>query len=185
MCDRRVRGATAFFVMALLIGACGGSAKPTALKTHSPSPSPPPSMSSATTAPTWSAAQRSIITAYTGFWAALPKASRADAAMVRAQLLIPVTTDPELSQLISTMQRQQQQHQRMYGDHQAHVQSVEISDGKATLRDCQDASRAGIETTNGRKLTVGVKHNPVVATLLMRGKVWKVSTIEHPAGTTC
>ena len=166
-----------------LAGGCGGSSRP-ASQTDSPSPTAS-SPVSPTGSPAWSAAQRAVITGYVGFWRVLPRASQAGTDMARARLLIPVTTDPELSQLFSTLHRQRQRHQMLYGLHVAHVESVEIIGTTARLKDCQDASAAGIETTGGRKITVGVRRNPVVATLLQRGDVWKVSTVDYPHGVTC
>jgi hypothetical protein len=166
----------------VLVGGCGGSSKPAL---QSASSTPTTSTSVATAPPSWSRTQVDIIHAYVGFWSALPKASRARSDLATLGLLNPVTTDPELSQLFSTLHKRRQQHQALYGVPIAHVQSVDVTGGTATLQDCQNAAAAGIETTSGRKLTVGVANNPVTATLLKRGSVWKVSTISHPQGGTC
>lgn len=179
----RVRLVAGIGAALMLVGGCSGSSKPAA---QSDSSTPTTSTTPAATAPpSWSPTQAAIIHAYVGFWSALPKASRARSDLATLGLLNPVATDPELSQLFSTLHKRRQQHQTLYGVPAAHVVSVEVTGGTATLRDCQNASAAGIETTSGRKLTVGVANNPVTATLLKRGSIWKVSTISHPQGGTC
>ena len=93
MCGRRGRGAGAVMLMLLLASACGSNTKPTALKTDSPSP-PATAPASASPTPTWSATQQAVISAYTGFWSALPEASRAESRDDRLKILFPYTTTP-------------------------------------------------------------------------------------------
>jgi hypothetical protein len=163
------------------VSACSGSS-PTA---HDQPSTSPTSSSQASDSPTPSPQQLAVERAYEGFWKMLPRASEAKTDAARVGLLVPVTTDPELSQLISSMHRQSQRHRVLYGQHIAHIESISITGPRAQVHDCQDASAAGIATTSGKKLTVGVRRNPVVATLIRRGGTWKVSTIAYPKGTTC
>jgi hypothetical protein len=128
-----------------------------------------------------------VIKAYTGFWKALAPASHAKAVSAQLAFLIPVTTDPEISQLITGIGKERRKSRAFYGADRPHVTSVSITDGRATVMDCQDSSAAGVESLKtGAKLTVGVAAHPVRATLLRRGTAWKVSTVSYPpAGSSC
>ena len=180
----RARGAViGAFVGAVAISGCAsGGGKPAAHDSPVPSISSPTATSAT---PSLSAEQLAVVRAYDSFWSALPDASKLPSDARRLAALQPVATDPEISQLIATLHQQWQKHRVLYGAHVAHVRAVTISSDKAELNDCQDASGAGIATASGRKITVGVKRNPVVATLLLRGGVWKVSVISYPRGASC
>jgi hypothetical protein len=186
MRGRRVRDAGVVALSLLLASACGSSTKPTALKTDSPSPTAP-TPATASPTPTWSTTQQAIITAYTGFWTALPKASRAQSRDDRLKILFPYTTTPELSQLIAKLSDQLSKGQALYGVNVPRVQHVDVSDSRATIQDCQQSSAAGVEdVSTHRKVTVGVDRHPVTATLLLRGTDWKVSVVSYgPDGAKC
>ena len=169
-------------VSAVVLAGCssGDGSSPAAQK--STMPTTPAATSSSQT---FSPAESAVIKAYVGFWGRLPAASKASSDGARVAALVPVATDPELSQLISSMHKQREHRRVLYGQHVAHIESITIDGDRAEVRDCQDASAAGIATLGGRKLTVGVKRNPVRAVLLMRGGSWKVSTITYPKGASC
>jgi len=161
-------------------GGGGSGALPSASAGHA---SPSPSAS----ATTWSSTQQQVIAAYLGFWRALPNASRADSANNRLALLVPVATDPELSQLIAGLGRQHASGRRLYGTNVPRPLNVEVSGPRAVLRDCQDSHRAGIQDIKtGNRLTVGVARHLVTSVLVLRDSAWKVSTVQYaPSGTTC
>lgn len=178
---RRVAVA-ALLATPIALVACSGSGHVGA----GPSPSADsatPSISASTAA--WSPTQQDVIAAYNRFWAALPQASRSASDNGRLSVLVPVATDPELSQLITGLHRQAAQHRVLYGVPVARVGTVKVDDGRAELTDCQDASHSGVETTSGRKLVVGAGRNPVKVTLVLRGSLWKVATVAYPKAVKC
>jgi hypothetical protein len=181
----RFRGAAigALLGAVTIAGCSGGGSQPAAH--DSAAPSVQTTSTSTPSGQSLSPAQQAVVQAYEQFWRALPGASKVAADARRLAMLQPLATDPELSQLIATMHQQQAKHEVLYGAHVARVQRVTIASNRAELNDCQDASGAGIATTSGRKITVGVKRNPVVATLLLRDGTWKVSVIRYPQGTKC
>jgi hypothetical protein len=128
-----------------------------------------------------------IVAQYRAFWAALPGASAVSNDNTRVQVLVPVTTDPELTLLVRKLGEQQSQGQRLYGVDQPRPTIQSLTDGRAAIRDCQDSSSSGVEKiSTHQKVTVGVARHLVTATLLNRGGVWKVSSITYaPSGTTC
>lgn len=171
-----------------LATACGDSTKPSALKTPSPAATDPSSPSAASDpTPSWSPTEQAVITAYKNFWTALPQASRQVDRDERLRILFPYTTTPELSQLIFKLGDQRAKGQALYGVNVPRMQKVDVTGSKATIRDCQQSSSAGVENlATHRKLTVGVDRHPVTATVLLRGNDWKVSVIAYGAdGATC
>ena len=180
----RVVVATAFAVLSMTLSACSGGSAHSAAR----SPSSPVTPSSPTPPSTgWTAPQRQVIGAYTAFWRALPEASRAKTADSRLGLLIPMTTDPELSQLVAGLGRQRASGRALYGTNVPRPIHVDINGTRAVVRDCQDSHRAGIEDVKtGAHLTVGVDRHLVMAVLVLRDSAWKVSTVQYaPSGTPC
>ena len=170
---------------ALLLAGCssGGGSQPEARN----STTPPTTAVATSAAATFSPDQQAAIAAYTNFWKALAPASRAKTAAQQLTLLTPVTTDPELSQLISGIASERRKGRVFYGVDRPHVSQVKITGQRATVVDCQDSSAAGVESIKtGKKLTVGVAAHPVRTTMLRRSDGWKVSTVTYPAaGTSC
>lgn len=182
----RFRGAVlGVCVGAVLVAGCSGSgSKPAAQDSTSPPASSSPAASASSSL---SPDQLAVVRAYSKFWGVLSPASRASSANAQLALLIPVTTDPELSQLISGFARLHKQGRALYGRNLPRPTSVDLSPGQAVIRDCQDSHAAGVErVSSGQRLTVGVHRHLVTATLLKRGPDWKVSRVEYaPAGTRC
>lgn len=172
-------------VGAVLVAGCssGGGSRPEAHISTTPSTTSAATTSSASFSP----AQETVARAYTDFWNALAPASHAKTAAEQLTLLTPVTTDPELSQLISGIAEERRKGRAFYGADRPNVSIVVIIGQRATVVDCQDSSAAGVESMKtGKKLTVGVAAHPVHTTLLRRDGSWKVSTVKYPpAGTRC
>lgn len=176
------RGAALVIGLAVAsLAACSGSSRPVAQQ-HSPTPSPVPSTSLSPTAE-----QLAVERAYVSFWRVLPRASRVKSDSDRLALLVPVATDPELSQLISGIAKERSKGRVFYGVDRPRVTSVAVTGDRATVVDCQDSSAAGVQSVkSGDKLTVGVARHPVHATLLLRQGSWKVSVVSYPpSGTRC
>lgn len=125
-----------------------------------------------------------VIDAYKEFWPQLTKASAQPEAEWPA-VLAEVATDPQLSRSLAGIRQLRAQSRTIYGSVSERVSVVDVSGNKATLKDCQDASRSGqADATTGDPKTAGVERNPVTATLV-RGadKGWRVSEILYPGGT--
>jgi hypothetical protein len=170
---------------AVLIVGCGsGGGQPAAHDSPAPSISSPTTTS---TAPSLSAEQLAVVRAYDSFWKTLSSASRAKNATQQLALLNPMTTDPELSQLMAGFARLHKQGRVLYGTNVPRPTDVSLTDSRAVVRDCQDSHSAGVErVATGAHLTVGVSRHLVTATLLLHGKLWKVSRVDYAsAGTSC
>jgi hypothetical protein len=181
---RPLKGAALAVGLAIAtVTACSGS-NPAAQDQPSTSPSTSPQTSgSPSPSPQQLAAER----AYAKFWRLLPAASRASTDAARVGLLVSVTTDPELTQLISGFHRMHQQGRALYGFNAPRATVTDLSGQRAVVRDCQDSHAAGVEkVATGQHLTVGVSRHLVTSVLLLRGHAWKVSSVRYAAaGTSC
>lgn len=180
----RVVAAAGFAALAMTVPACSGGSARGAAHPFSPSATiTPPSPSSEP----WSASQLAAIAAYERFWTALPVASRAKTVNGRLAVLVPVTTDPELTQLVTGLGRQRASGRGLYGTNVPRLLKVDISGTRAVVRDCQDSHGAGIvDLKTGDRLTVGVARHLVTSVLVLRDSDWKVSTVQYaPSGTRC
>jgi len=132
-------------------------------------------------------AAAAVLRQYEAFWRALPAASAAPSDTARLAALFDTTTTPEISQLVGKLGAQRAAGEVLYGWDLPHAKVAAIVSGSAKITDCQDSSNAGVrEMATGRKLTVGVARHPVMATMLLRGAAWKVSTITYPpSGSAC
>lgn len=165
-----------------LSGCSGGS--PAAQ--DQPSTGPPTSVQPSSS-PTPSAEQLAVEHAYAAFWRVLPGASRAKTDSARVGLLVPIATDPELTQLITGFHQMHQQGRALYGFNVPRATVTDLSAQRAVVRDCQDSHSAGVEkVATGDHLTVGVSRHLVTSVMLLRGHQWKVSSVRYAAaGTSC
>nr|WP_157528217.1 hypothetical protein [Kibdelosporangium sp. MJ126-NF4]CEL17631.1 hypothetical protein [Kibdelosporangium sp. MJ126-NF4]CTQ91141.1 hypothetical protein [Kibdelosporangium sp. MJ126-NF4] len=96
-----------------------------------------------------------------------------------------VSADPQLGRVVDGLRSLRSQSLTLYGSVTSRVSSVDIAGDRATLRDCQDASKAGqADAATGKAKTVGVLRSPVEATL-DRGNdgSWRVTSLSYPGGT--
>jgi len=136
--------------------------------------------------PTPTTEQERILAQYRAFWKALTPASEAPAAE-RRQMLEPYATDPELTRALSGMRGSDNLGQVLYGQVVSRPRTTKIDRGVASLRDCQDASRAGRKQLDtGEIVTRGTPRDLALVTL-KRGSdgVWRVATVEYPRGARC
>ena len=76
-----------------------------------------------------------------------------------------------------------------YGEFKSRISWPQPVNGKTTavIADCQDASQAGsLETSTGKKTTVGVERNPLQGTFV-RGQdgVWRVDQVYYLKDEPC
>ncbi|TQS43279.1 hypothetical protein [Cryptosporangium phraense] len=116
----------------------------------------------------------------------LPRAGVAPAGR-REALLAPVTTEPELSHLLTNWAALDADGQRNYGRDRPLESTVRVQGGLALVEGCLDSRGSGVaDTATGAPVTRGVARNAVRATLL-RGPdgTWRISAITYPATPTC
>jgi hypothetical protein len=155
---------------------------------RAPADTPPaPSASAASPAATTSSralAERAAVeAAYRRFWAVSWDVDKQPASRWRV-VLAGVSVDPELTRLYAGTKAQQQAGVRLYGQVGARPTVRQVSGNRATVSDCQDASKAGqADARTGKPKTVGVARSPVEATMV-RGADgrWRVSDVRYTGG---
>ncbi len=180
--------ALAAVTMALATAGCsaGSSAAVPSPSAAGPTRLSVPASSQSSSSDPSAAATTAVLRQYDAFWGALPPASAATTDTSRLDALFATTTTPELSQLVETFGKQRTAGKVLYGRDVLHPVVTSVANDLARVTDCQDSSQSGVmDLKSGRRLTVGVSRNPVDATLLMRGGVWKVSVVHYRPGDTC
>jgi hypothetical protein len=123
-------------------------------------------------------AEAVVLEQYRGFFLGLPEASRLgeerQLAWLRSYLV-----NPALGEVARTLAAQRARGKVLYGKPLLRPDPVVIRGSVATIRDCQDSSRAGVaDAKTGHKDTVGVPRTLVVTTLKRAGGDWKISSID-------
>jgi hypothetical protein len=135
--------------------------------------------------PTTAADGRAAVeSAYRRFWVVSWDVDKQPASRWRA-VLATVSVDPELTRLYAGTKAQQQAGIRLYGQVHARPTVRQVAGNRATVSDCQDASKAGqADARTGKPKTVGVARSPVEATML-RGAdgAWRVSDVRYTGGS--
>lgn len=97
-------------------------------------------------------------------------------------MLAAYSADPELKSLLGGMATADRKSQVFYGENipRAKLLRFSVQQGVAVIDDCQDSSRAGLaDRKTGKRLTIGVKRNHVVATLHLVDGTWRVVFISY------
>jgi hypothetical protein len=160
----------AAFLAALVVTSCG-SPGPATSAGGTPAPAQP--ASTGTT-------QEAVISAYEALWPAGQQAEQAPPDQ-RNALLSPHATGAELSSMLNGFAADDAAGQRSWGHPVVHPYAVEVSEGTATLQDCQDDTSFGtMSTTSGKQLTYGVPRLHLTA-VLDRGAdgAWRVASIRQ------
>ncbi|WP_285497832.1 hypothetical protein [Actinomadura sp. NBRC 104425] len=106
-----------------------------------------------------------VKSAYRGFVSALERADSLPDA-TRKQQLATYMIDPQLSRVLEVVKEHKADHLATYGSVIVHINSVSVDGDDATLRDCQDATNAGLrDTRTDKKINRGVRERHVEATL--------------------
>lgn len=121
---------------------------------------------------------------YAKFWAVGNQVIHDDPTRWHDELAF-VAADPELTAMLTNLNTLRARSVTVYGATREHVTKVDVTDGSATVRDCQDASESGqADATTGARKTVGIPRNPVAAHLVRGGDgKWRVSEVTYPGGT--
>ena len=147
---------------------------------------PGPSTSSAMpTADPAELADFAVWQAYEEFWWVVSHLDQQPPARWRGVLSV-VTVAPELGRQLAQARDRAAGGVHRVGEVVTHVTAVRgAMSTRATLLDCQDASRAGEADNNtGRTTSTGLAATPIAATLLRTGEFapWRVSDISYPVG---
>lgn len=149
--------------------------------THAPPPTiaPPPKETSGSGSPD----ADTVTSSYVDFWNVSRSTGNLPDQQWRSRLS-DVAADPLLPRLVEGFSRQRDDGVSLYGAVTARVSEVTVTDSRARVTDCQDASHAGRTEPHSQKpKTVGVSRNPVVGTLerAADGR-WRVIGIDYPGG---
>jgi hypothetical protein len=194
--DIRNRAMAAAAVTASLISAsCSNSdhspGKSASLQS-SPALSAPSSNSSpaavpAAPSPAGTSAGDQIVAAYNGYWAATKRAGLVPIDQVPT-ILAPYATPALISAVTNALKDIHAKLEEPWGDITVHVYSIKAAGTRASLRDCQDASRAGMADARTHQLIPNTRGKPTVdySVTLQRdsdGK-WRVGGLRN-LGTSC
>jgi hypothetical protein len=125
-----------------------------------------------------------VTAAYTAYFPVLTAAEAAPASRAEA-MLAPYAAQPYLGHVLSQMAAYRARHEVSRGYLVPHVTSVQVSGKLATVRDCQDASRAALaDSRTGTVIpgTTGSARTYLIATLARgAGGRWRLTSLAHVA----
>ena len=153
----------------------GGRAAPTSAAASDPTDTERPA------APPESAADlEDVVAAYGTFWDVGQVVDRQPVQRWRP-LLTAVATQPVLDELLEGLHRQRASGVLQYGTVEPHPTVAYLTADRASIVDCQDASRSGeLDRDTGAIRTVGSPRTAVAAVLVLeRPGVWKVSEARY------
>lgn len=136
----------------------------------------PSSTESAVSPPTPTSENEAVKRAYTSFIAMLDRADSLPAD-TRKQQLSALMVEPQLSRVLKRTEELRSKNLTSYGKVVVHVTSVEVNGNDATLRDCQDSSKAGIlNKSTQKKVNRGVEKGSTKAYMVKGAdRRWRVS----------
>lgn len=128
-------------------------------------------------------AEDQVVAAYKEFWQRLRYVEDEPQDEWKAYLG-EVAVDPQLRISLQATRFQKLNGITLYGDVAHRITDVEINGDKATVDDCQDASKTGqADAKTGKRKTVGVARDPVRAAMKrIDNETWKVSKITFAGG---
>ncbi|TWE27527.1 hypothetical protein FHX69_0163 [Prauserella muralis] len=139
---------------------------------------------SALAAPSGEDEHEAVVVAYDAFWARHTQI-RDWPESTWDKELGEVAVDPQLTRTLQAMRFNRNSGITTYGSVTSRITEVEVDGDRATVTDCQDASRSGqADMKTGERKTVGVPRNPVTARMVRDAADgrWKVAEIRYPGG---
>ena len=124
-------------------------------------------------------------TAYRQFWRVSRTFDRRYPQRSWRHVLGEVAADPALSLVLAQATAQARNRIVLYGSVVPHPAVTLRGRARASVRDCQDASRAGqADAVTARRRTVGVARNPITAALALGADGrWRVASVDFPGGS--
>jgi hypothetical protein len=156
--------------LVLLLGGCSNGDRDVSLPSTAP-----PGAPSASVSPT--SVEDAVKQSYTQYWKVLPQAEHADSESRRRQLLVQYSTEPQLSTALRGINDLHAKDLTSSGYVVVHIKKVQVNGDKATVEDCQDATKALIrKRSTGQVISRGVPNDRIRATL-KRGSDgrWRIS----------
>jgi hypothetical protein len=162
-------------VIILVTASCGGGSSKVALPSKAIT-------SSALPRATASSEEESVKLAYAAFWEASNRALTAPREQVR-RVLRDYSTGSYLDFQVRHIVLEQTEHKGPWGKVVLHIKDVKVTGTEATVRDCQDASNAGLADTRTNKLIPGTRGPKLrnLAAQLTQGSDgrWRVSDLKQ------
>ncbi len=151
-------------------------------------PSGPPASSAASAAvarrlPARPAGSGEVIAAYRRFWVVVLSVEALPQREWR-RALSEVAVDPVLTRVYDGLRTELASGSREYGAVVPRPAVVDLRDGRASILDCQDASRSGVaDVKTGLPTTAGDPRTSVAATLVRGGDgVWRLAEARYLPG---
>lgn len=183
----RFLGGAAALAGVLVLSGCGRSGQVDTSGGPAPVATATPTRT-ATAAPSTKALQEqaAILSQYRAFFASLTPLSREKYA-VRYPAMQKLAVDPELRQVSGGMAASQAVGEVGYGSPVVRPEIQSVSQGSATVTDCQDNSASGrMKLATGKKVTVG-RPDQLAKVTVKRGTdgIWRVATVEYAPDGSC
>jgi hypothetical protein len=179
---RGLKASTAALTLAMIAGGCGGHGSKVTLPSTPPPAAPSAASSSSSASASPATPKDAVIAAYTGFFPAINNALKAPPERIRPILQDFLTgwyLDYQIRQLVD----QQAQHLEPWGHVVVHITNVEVQQSTATVRDCQDASNAGLANAQTHQLITasrGTAHRNLTAKLTLGSDGrWRLSELRQ------
>lgn len=170
-----------FAVVAIFLGLTAGCGHGSTVNPPTKTTPPGGGVASRSASPSMSS-KDAVIAAYTGYYPALDEALRSPAGRIRSILNSYVTED-FLDFQVRQLVDEQARHLEPWGRAVAHITAVDIRQNTATIRDCQDASNAGLADAQTHQVVPelrGTAHRNLTATLTLGGDGrWRLSDLRQ------
>lgn len=156
----------------------------------SPTPSTRPSVSGppkTSSSPSGTAAdEAAALSQYRLFFGSLTPLSKVPYD-VRYEAMSKLAVDPELTQVMGAIATAQNSGEQYFGTPTLRPKVESISDGKATILDCQDTSKNGRQKiATGVEVSIGRTNSYARVTMILgQDGLWRVSTVGYAAAGSC
>jgi hypothetical protein len=180
--SRPLQGVLYIAFALISITGCGHDHSKVALPPASPRSGLPTARAYSSASASAATPRDAAVAAYTAFFRASDEALTAPPERIRP-ILGDFTTGWYLDSIIRQTVDEQAQHLEPWGHVIVHLTQVALQQGTATIHDCQDASNAGLASTQTHQLipeTRGTAHRNLTAKLTLGGDGrWRISELRQ------
>jgi hypothetical protein len=130
--------------------------------------------------------QDQVTAAYTGYWQALGQALDARNSAQAQSILAPYAAPAMISSLVSGFETDWARGEIQYGSPVLHIQSVQVTGGRASVHDCADFSQTGVQDASTGQLVgnLGSPRVNMISVLVLTGSRWLL-TEQVPVVAAC